>query len=107
MELHLTGREYTGEEAAQVGLVNRAFPADELEAEVLRIAAGIAEIPADALAINKRFVYTALEHQGSRAIVRTGGDLQAGPHLQTFTGDSAELSEEIRRSQHKRKKESS
>ena len=106
MELHLCGREYTGEEAARIGLVNQAFPADELGAEVLRVAARIAEVPAEALAINKRFVYTALEHQGSRAIVRTGGDLQAGPHLQTFTGSSAELSEEIRSSQRKRRGES-
>ena len=103
MELHLCGREYTGEEAARIGLVNQAFPTDALESEVLGLAARIAEIPAEALAINKRFVYTAMEHQGARAIIRTGGDLQAGPHLQSFSGSSAELSEEIRSGQRKRR----
>ena len=106
MELHLTGREYTGEEAARIGLINQAFPGDALESEVLGVASRMAEVPVQALAINKRFVYTAMEHQGARAIVRTGGDLQAGPHLQSFTGNSAELSEEIRSSQRKRREES-
>ena len=95
--------QYTGEEAARIGLVNQAFPIDALESKVLGLAARIAEIPAEALAINKRFVYTAMEHQGARAIIRTGGDLQAGPHLQSFSGSSAELSEEIRSGQRKRR----
>ena len=106
MELHLTGREYTGEEAARIGLINQAFPADRLETEVLGIAARMAEFSPAALAVNKRFVYTALEHQGARAIVRAGGDLQAGPHLQSFTGSSAELSEEIRSQQRKQQEDS-
>ena len=76
MELHLAGREYTGEEAAQVGLVNQAFPAADLEARVLEIAQRIAETPPAVTAVNKRFVRTAMEHQGARAIIRTGADLQ-------------------------------
>jgi len=107
MEMHLCGREYTGEEAARIGLVNQAFPAEDLESEVLTLAARMAETPAAALAINKRFVYTAMEHRGARAIVRSGGDLQAGPHLQSFRGSSAELSEEIRERQRKRQDASS
>ena len=91
---------------AREGLVNQAFPGDALEAEVLGIAARMAEFSPAALAVNKRFVYTALEHQGARAIVRTGGDLQAGPHLQSFTGSSAELSEEIRSHQRKQQEDS-
>ncbi len=51
-------------------------------------------------------ISNALEHQGARAIVRTGGDLQAGPHLQSFTGSSTELSEEIRSHQRKQQEES-
>jgi len=38
MELHVAGREYSGAEAAAVGLVNQAFPEDELEERVLEIA---------------------------------------------------------------------
>ena len=51
-------------------------------------------------------ISNALEHQGARAILRTGGDLQAGPHLQSFTGSSTELSEEIRSHQRKQQEES-
>ena len=51
-------------------------------------------------------ISNALEHQGARAIVRTGGDLQAGPHLQSFTGSSTELSEKIRSHQRKQQEES-
>ena len=38
MELHVAGREYSGTEAAAAGLVNQAFPDDELEARVFEIA---------------------------------------------------------------------
>jgi len=37
--------------------------------------------------VNKRFVYTALEARGGRAVIRTGNDLQAGPHLQALAGE--------------------
>ena len=87
MELHLAGREYSGEEAARAGLVNQAFPDDELEARVLEIAARMAEVPAAVLAVNKRFVYASLEARGGHASVRLGNDLQAGPHLQALGAD--------------------
>ena len=88
MELHLTGREYSGEEAAQVGLVNQAFPAELLEERVLEIAARIATVPIPVLTVQKRYVYTALEARGGRAVVRTGNDLSAGPHMQALMGAS-------------------
>ncbi len=85
MELHVAGREYSGAEAAAVGLVNQAFPEAELEQRVVAIAQRIAEVPPAVVAVNKRFVYTALEARGGRAVVRTGNDLQAGPHLQALS----------------------
>ncbi len=97
MELHVGGREYTGTEAAGVGMINQAFPADELEARVVAIARRIAEVPPAVVTVNKRFVYTALEARGGRAIVRTGGDLQAGPHLQALMGgDAAGLLQKVK-----------
>jgi enoyl-CoA hydratase len=99
MELHLTGRVYTGEEAARIGLVNQAFPAAELEERVLAIAKTIAETPPAVAAVNKRFVYTALEARGARSVIRTGADLQAGPHLQALGVGAADLSAKIKATQ--------
>jgi enoyl-CoA hydratase len=101
MELHLTGRVYTGEEAARIGLINQAFPAAELEERVLAIAQTIAETQPAVVTVNKRYVYTALEARGGRSVIRTGADLQAGPHLQGFRAGGAELSAKIKASQQK------
>jgi enoyl-CoA hydratase len=81
MELQVAGREFNGTEAAAIGLVNQAFPAAELEAKVLEIAARMAAVPIAVLSVNKRAVHTAMDARGGRAVIRTLGDLQAGPHL--------------------------
>lgn len=86
MELHLTGRVYVGADAVSAGLVNQVFPAAELDAKVLEIAQNIAGVPAAVLAVQKRYVYTAIEARGGRAVVRTGNDLAAGPHMQALSG---------------------
>ena len=97
MELHIGGREYSGDEAATVGLVNQAFPADELDERVNEIAERMAQVPSAVLAVNKRYVYTALEARGARSVIRTAGDLQAGPHMQALLGGGgADLSTRIR-----------
>ena len=102
MELHLTGRVYTGEQAAQIGLINQAFPAAELEERVLAIAKTIAETPPAVVTVNKRYVYSALEARGGRSVIRTGADLQAGPHLQGVQRSAAELSAQIKAAQSKK-----
>lgn len=77
MELILTGDPISGEEAVRMGLANRAFPADELEGNVLAIAERIAGVPAELLQINKRTVHRAMEIMGIRAGLRAGSELQA------------------------------
>lgn len=84
MELHLAGREYTGAEAAAIGLVNQAFPPTALEERVLAIAERIAQVPRAVATVNKRFVHAAQEARAARSIVRLGNDLQAGPHMQAL-----------------------
>jgi enoyl-CoA hydratase len=81
MELQVAGREFSGEEAAAVGIINQAFPADRLEQEVLAIAERMASTSSAVLSVNKRAVHTAIEARGGRSVIRTLGDLQAGPHL--------------------------
>lgn len=85
MELHLTGREFIGEDAVRVGIANRVFPGDQLETQVLDIARKMATSSTAVLAVQKRYVYTALEARGGRSLVRTGNDLSAGPHMQALT----------------------
>ena len=81
MELQVAGREFSGVEAAGIGLVNQAFPAAELEAKVLEIAGRMAKVAVPVLTVNKRAVHTAMDARGARSVIRTLGDLQAGPHL--------------------------
>jgi enoyl-CoA hydratase len=87
MELHIAGREFAGEEAVQAGLINQVFGDDELEERVLEIAERITQTPPGVVTVNKRYVYTALEARGARNVLRTGADLQAGPHLQSLSAE--------------------
>ncbi len=101
MELHLTGRVYDGLEAERAGLINQAFPPEELTERVLAIAGQIAQTAPAVLAVQKRFVHTAMEARGARSIVRTGADLQNGPHLQAIPAAGADLSAMVKDSQRK------
>ncbi len=53
MDLCLTGRMIDGKEAARIGLINRAVPADQLEDEVNRYAEGFAKFPRDGIAMGR------------------------------------------------------
>lgn len=77
MEALLTGDSMTGTEAVEAGYANRAFPEDQLEAEVLAIAERIAQIPGDLLTLNKRTVHRAMEAMGMRTGLRATTELQA------------------------------
>ena len=77
MELVLTGDPITGDEAVTMGMANRAFPAPELDTEVLAVATRIAGVPAELLQINKRSVHRAMEIMGIRTGLREGSELQA------------------------------
>jgi enoyl-CoA hydratase len=76
MELVLTGDPVTGDDAVRMGLANRAFDADELDARVVAIAERIAGVPAELLQINKRSVHRAMEIMGIRTGLRAGSELQ-------------------------------
>ena len=53
LDLILTGRLISGEEAAKIGLATKAVPADKLEEEVEKVAKAMALLPRDGIAIGK------------------------------------------------------
>ena len=77
LELMLTGDAISGTEAARIGFANRAYPAAELDTQVLEIAGRVAKIPTDLQQLNKRSVHQAMEIMGMRAALRAGAQVQA------------------------------
>ena len=77
MESMLTGDSLSGAEAARQGWANRAWPLDQLEAEVLAVAERVTKLPTELAAINKRSVHRAMEIMGMRAAIRAGTEIQA------------------------------
>jgi enoyl-CoA hydratase len=63
-EYALTGKPVSGVEAAEIGLINKAVPFAELEAEVARQAEQLASIPVSQLSAMKLIVNQAYENMG-------------------------------------------
>jgi enoyl-CoA hydratase len=63
-EYALTGKPFSGREAADIGLINKAVPFEDLEAEVAAMAAQLASIPASQLAAMKLIVNQAYDNMG-------------------------------------------
>lgn len=54
LELAITGERVSAERAADIGLVNRVVPDEELEAEAARLAADLAALPTAAIGLTKK-----------------------------------------------------
>lgn len=91
MEMMVTGDSISGVEAVAKGWANRAFPAEDLDAEVLAIARRIANIPTGVVQINKRTVHRAMEIMGLRAAIRSGTEMSVlttyQPAFQEFVSE--------------------
>ena len=61
MEMLLTGRPLSAQEALDFGLISRIVPADELEAQVMELARQIASASAQTLALGKAAFYRQIE----------------------------------------------
>ncbi|GIW13657.1 MAG: enoyl-CoA hydratase [Tepidiforma sp.] len=79
--LFLTGDTITGAEAAKIGLVLKAVPANLLQQEVEGLVDRMAMIDAELLSANKRIVNLALELMGARTMQRLGAENDARAHL--------------------------
>ena len=74
-ELALTGRPLSGTEAVACGLVNRAVPFEQLEAEAYKLADELASIPLSQLAAMKLIVNQAAENMGLKSTQLLGSVL--------------------------------
>jgi len=79
-ELLFTGPNFTGKQAAEWGMINRAVPADQLEAEVEKIAKAIAAQPLETIALDKFAVNKFYEVMGLRIAMEYSGEIHAIAH---------------------------
>jgi len=94
MEMMLTGDSISGAEAVELGWANRAFPAEKLDDEVLKVAERITLVPADMVQLNKRVVHRGMEVMGLRTAIRAGTELCAlGTKQETMYKFIAEMRE--------------
>lgn len=90
----LTGDSVTGKQAAEIGLVWKAVPADRLEAEVEALAAKMAKIDIELLVPNKRICQMALELMGARTIQRMAAEMDGRAHTAPSVREFARIARE-------------
>ncbi len=81
--LLLSGDCVSGRDAARIGLVMDAVPADELDAEVDGLARRLSHVDHELLTTQKRIVNIALELAGSRTLQRMAVEMNARSHTAT------------------------
>ncbi len=86
-ELYYTGENVTGTEAEEIGLINYAWPKEELEDRTLAFADRLANISADHLAILKVNMNRFYENMGIYSSVRSSTDLDAAGQFTEFSYD--------------------
>jgi enoyl-CoA hydratase len=79
--LMLTGDLITGNDAAKIGVVMKAVPADVLDREVDGLLDRLALIDPDLLAANKRVINLGLELMGARTLQRLAAEIDARGHV--------------------------
>lgn len=79
--LLFTGDVIRGSEAAEIGLVMKSVPAEQLDAEVDQLGRRIALVSPDLLAAHKRIVNLGLELMGALTLQRLAAENDARAHL--------------------------
>ena len=86
-ELYYTGENVTGTEAEEIGMINYAWPKEELEDRTLAFADRLANMSADHLAILKVNMNRFYENMGIYSSVRSSTDLDAAGQFTEFSYD--------------------
>ena len=93
-ELLYTGDLIDAEEAARVGMINRVFPDDQLEAETLRYARRAATISLEGLKTTKASINRGAEIAGFREALRYG--VECGAILDSTETETSRKFDEVR-----------
>ncbi|MCX5866672.1 MAG: enoyl-CoA hydratase-related protein [Proteobacteria bacterium] len=76
-----TGDQIDGREAERIGLALKAFPADKLEEEVIKLAGRMALVPDELLALNKALINRVVEEMGWKNVVQAACELDSISHF--------------------------
>jgi enoyl-CoA hydratase len=90
-EMILLGTVVTGTEAAEIGLVNKAFPTERLELEVIKTCKRIASLPAETVEVAKVGLNGALDAQGFKMAIDYGEEIAIYNGLLSKTNPKCEL----------------
>ncbi|MCK9519187.1 MAG: enoyl-CoA hydratase-related protein [Dehalococcoidia bacterium] len=94
-ELYYTGDSVSGAEAERIGMINHAWPKEELEDRTIALADRMATLSADHLAILKLNMNRFYENMGIYSSVRTSTDLDAAAQ---FTEQAYQWQDKVRES---------
>ncbi|MDZ7727475.1 MAG: enoyl-CoA hydratase-related protein [Dehalococcoidia bacterium] len=93
--MYYTGDNITGTEAEEIGMINHAWPMDQLEERTTEYADRIANMTADHLAVLKLNMNRFYENMGIYSSVRSSTDLDAAGQ---FTQESYTWQDKVRES---------
>jgi enoyl-CoA hydratase len=84
-ELYYTGDSISGTEAERIGMINYAWPKEDLEANTIGLADRLANATADHLAILKLNMNRFYENMGIYSSVRSSTDMDAMGQMTSFS----------------------